>query len=293
MNRLDTTLWETERQDDDTCVELDDIPGTHNWWCATAPQARALAQQHAASLGPTWTVDHDARPRPHYHVVQVVRDPVTGRERWRRLRDGGHYFYGGKRPYRRRPGRELETPELAAPGLAASGRWARAGDVIVVYGVFGADGDQALAQEPHAAPAAELERELELTGLSQQATDAIQKMENIKKDPVGDINSRDYHNHYSAARREAAGEVVARRPRDGRPFSHIGDLQKACDGLRNVRNALLREQRIPQATMTSRGLDVLTARLGEVNQLIKRLAGFLNEIGHGRFPPYHEWPPGT
>ena len=45
--------------------------------------------------------------------------------------------------------------------------------------------------------------------------------------------------------------------------------------------------------MTSRGLDVLTARLGEVNQLIKRLAGFLNEIGHGRFPPYHEWPPGT
>ena len=51
MSRLDTTLWETERQDDDTCVELDDIPGTHNWWCATAPQARALAQQHAASLG--------------------------------------------------------------------------------------------------------------------------------------------------------------------------------------------------------------------------------------------------
>lgn len=145
MNRLDTTLWETEREDDDDkCVELDDIPGAHNWWCATAPQARALAQQHAASLGPGWTVDHDARPHPHYHVVQVVRDPVTGRQRWRRLRDGGHYFYGGKRPYRRRPGRELEAPELGA-----SGRWARAGDVIVV---FGAVGDQALARESHGAP---------------------------------------------------------------------------------------------------------------------------------------------
>ena len=73
MDRLDTTRWETERQDgDDTCVQLDDIPGTHNWWCATAPQARGLAEQHAASLGPTWTVDHDARPRPHYPVVQVV-----------------------------------------------------------------------------------------------------------------------------------------------------------------------------------------------------------------------------
>ena len=116
MDRLDTTRWETERQDgDDTCVQLDDIPGTHNWWCATAPQARGLAEQHAARLGPTWTVDHDARPRPHYPVVQVVRDPVTGRERWRRLRDGGHYFYGGS-GYRRRPGRELEAPELAASG---------------------------------------------------------------------------------------------------------------------------------------------------------------------------------
>jgi putative RNase toxin 28 of polymorphic toxin system len=290
MNRLDTTMWETERVfDDDTCVELDDIPGTHNWWCHTAPQARALAQQHAASLGPGWTVDHDARPRRHYHVVQVVRDPVTGQERWRRLRDGGHYFYGGSRPYGRRPGRELEVPELAAPELAASGRWARAGDVVVVYG---ADGGQALAREPHAAPAAELERELELTGLSQQATEAIERMENIKKDPVGDINSRDYHNHYSAARREAAGEVVARR-RDGRPFSHIGDLQRACDGLFNIRNVLAGERRNPPATMTPRGREVLLARQREVERLINRLAGFLNEIGHGRFPPYHEWPPGT
>jgi hypothetical protein len=153
VNQLDTILREAEQEgDDDTCVQLDNIPGTRNWWCPTAPEARALAEQHAASLGPGWTVDPDARPRPHYHVVQVARDPVNGRERWRRLRDGGHYLYGGRRPYRRRPGRELETPELAA-----SGRWVRAGDVIVV---LGADGDQALARELRAAPAGEVEREL-------------------------------------------------------------------------------------------------------------------------------------
>jgi hypothetical protein len=45
--------------------------------------------------------------------------------------------------------------------------------------------------------------------------------------------------------------------------------------------------------MTERGMNVLLERLAQVNRMINRLAGFLNEIGHGQFPPYHEWPPGS
>lgn len=129
-------------------------------------------------------------------------------------------------------------------------------------------------------------------GLRDAAAQAIRRLENIKDDPVGDVNSQPRHNHYAAARREAAGEVVARRP-DGRPYSHIGDLQRACDGLFNVRETLLREEANPPDTMTERGMNVLLERLAQVNRMINRLAGFLNEIGHGQFPPYHEWPPGS
>ena len=57
------------------------------------------------------------------------------------------------------------------------------------------------------------------TGLSDRAQRAIEKLENIKYDPLGDINSRTNHNHYDAARREARGEVVARK-QNGDPFSH-------------------------------------------------------------------------
>ncbi|MGH2770014.1 MAG: polymorphic toxin type 28 domain-containing protein, partial [Actinomycetota bacterium] len=129
-------------------------------------------------------------------------------------------------------------------------------------------------------------------GLRPEAVRAIERIENIKADPVGDINSVGNKNHYGAARREAGGEVVARRP-DGRPYSHISDLQQGCDGLFNAKEALAREVANPPDTMTERGLDVLLARAREVDILINRLAGFLNQIGHGKFPPYHQWPPGS
>jgi hypothetical protein len=129
-------------------------------------------------------------------------------------------------------------------------------------------------------------------GLRPEATEAIKKLENIKVDPLGEINSRSGHNHYAAARREAAGEILARRG-DGRPYSHIGDLQQACDGLSNVRAILEREMHRPAATLTERGLEVLLKRYSEVQALQSRLRGFLDSIGHGRFPPYHEWPPGS
>ncbi len=130
-------------------------------------------------------------------------------------------------------------------------------------------------------------------GLRPETAEAIETLENIKRNPVGDVNSEDYHNHYSAARREAAGQVVGPRRSDGTPYSHIRDLQQACDGLFNVRDALTREANNPPDTMTERGLNVLLNRQQEVNRLINRLAGFLNEIGYGSFPPYHTWPPGS
>lgn len=94
---------------------------------------------------------------------------------------------------------------------------------------------------PTASPAAETAvkvapgREL---GLRQDAMNALRSLENVKTDPIGDVNSQPNHNHYAAARREAAGEVVARRPHDGRPYSHIGDLQRSYDALSTIRATL-------------------------------------------------------
>jgi hypothetical protein len=133
-------------------------------------------------------------------------------------------------------------------------------------------------------------------GLRGETLDALKSLENIKKDPVGDINKEiseqgNPKNHYEAARREARGEVVFRD--HGRPVSHIGDLQRAFDGLDNVRRALLREMDRPPASMTERGLNVLLNKFSEVQGLMSRLKGFLDSIGQGNFPPYHTFPPGT
>jgi hypothetical protein len=129
-------------------------------------------------------------------------------------------------------------------------------------------------------------------GLSERATEALTRMENIKADPVGDANAQPNHNHYGAARREAVGEVVARRP-DGTPFDHIRDLQEAYRGLENVRAALEAEMRNPPDTMTERGLRVLLDKYSELQGIMSRLKGFLSSIGQGNFPPFHQWPPGS
>ena len=115
-------------------------------------------------------------------------------------------------------------------------------------------------------------------GLSPEANNAIRRFENIKNNVLGDINSRPKHNHYSAARREARGEVVARRP-DGTPFDHIGELQDAYRGLQNIREALEREMRYLPNTLTDRGLNVLLDRYAEVQDELNRLKNFLTEIG--------------
>jgi hypothetical protein len=130
-------------------------------------------------------------------------------------------------------------------------------------------------------------------GLPRQTLEALRSLESVKADPLSEVNSQPNHNHYAAARREAGGEVVARRPQDGRPYSHIGELQGAYDALLNVRAALQREIARPAATMTERGLETLLVKEAEVERLLNRLGGFLNEIGFGQFPPYHSFPPGA
>ncbi|MCX4588093.1 putative T7SS-secreted protein [Streptomyces sp. NBC_01481] len=117
-------------------------------------------------------------------------------------------------------------------------------------------------------------------GLSDSAQKAIDKLENIKRDPVGDINSQPNHNHYDAARREANGEVVARKP-DGTPFDHISDLKQARNGLDKVRRVLESEMRSLPDSLTERGLDVLLNKHKETTQILDRLNGFLHSIGHG------------
>lgn len=130
-------------------------------------------------------------------------------------------------------------------------------------------------------------------GLRQQTIDALRTLENVKADPVGEVNQVGSKNHYGAARREAGGEVVARRA-DGRPFDHIQDLQQGYNALNRVRGVLEQEQRNPPGTMTERGLDTLLKKYSEVQVLQSRLKGFLDSIGHGPpYPPFHEWPPGA
>ncbi|MER6695174.1 polymorphic toxin type 28 domain-containing protein, partial [Streptomyces minutiscleroticus] len=92
-------------------------------------------------------------------------------------------------------------------------------------------------------------------GLSSNAQNAIQKFENIRRDPLGEINSQPNHNHYGAARREANGEVVARKI-DGTPFDHIMELKEARNGLDKARLVLERELQSPPESLTDRGLEV-------------------------------------
>ncbi|MDX3065515.1 putative T7SS-secreted protein [Streptomyces clavifer] len=116
-------------------------------------------------------------------------------------------------------------------------------------------------------------------GLSRAAQLAFEKLENIKRDPLGEINSQPNHNHYDAARREARGEVVARKP-DGTPFDHISDLQQARNGLDKIRKVIDLEIRSIPDSLTDRGLEVLLVKRSEVNKQLNELNGFLHSIGH-------------
>ncbi|MEV5931004.1 polymorphic toxin type 28 domain-containing protein, partial [Streptomyces cellulosae] len=116
-------------------------------------------------------------------------------------------------------------------------------------------------------------------GLREDAQLALTRLENIKKDPVGSINSQPNHNHYSAARREANGEVVARKP-DGTPYDHISDLKQARNGLDSIRKILEREIQSPPEGLTERGLEVLIKKRKETIEELDRLNGFLASIGH-------------
>jgi|GEM_PF-4344348 len=129
------------------------------------------------------------------------------------------------------------------------------------------------------------------TGFSRPATNAILKLEAIKQDPIGEINSQLNHNHYDAARREAKGEIVAQK-QSGQPFSHISDLQQAHNALINVLKVLEEENRNPSDKITERGIDILDSKIKEVRILRNKLHGFLSSIGYGKFPPYHKWIPG-
>ncbi|MEV7324292.1 polymorphic toxin type 28 domain-containing protein [Streptomyces sp. NPDC093970] len=116
-------------------------------------------------------------------------------------------------------------------------------------------------------------------GLRAETMDALRKLENIKKDPLGEINSQPNHNHYNAARLEAQGQVVARKA-NGTPFNHIQELKEARSGLDNVRMALEKEIRNPPESITDRGMEVLLKKRKETIEELDRLNGFLHSIGH-------------
>jgi RHS repeat-associated protein len=115
-------------------------------------------------------------------------------------------------------------------------------------------------------------------GLRPAVQNALEKFQNIRRDPLGEVNSQPNHNHYNAARREANGEVVARKA-DGTPFDHVAELKEARNGLDKIRKAIEREMENPADTLTNRGLEVLIAKCKEVISELDRLNGFLHSIG--------------
>ncbi|MGX6741937.1 putative T7SS-secreted protein [Streptomyces xantholiticus] len=114
-------------------------------------------------------------------------------------------------------------------------------------------------------------------GLSDAAQRAIQKLTNVIEDPIGKINSQPNHNHYSAARREASGEVVAWKA-PGVPYDHIEDLRQGRNALDNIRKVLDEEIRRLPDTITERGLEVLIKKRQEVIYHLDRVNGFLHQI---------------
>ncbi|WP_051966807.1 polymorphic toxin type 28 domain-containing protein [Kitasatospora mediocidica] len=128
-------------------------------------------------------------------------------------------------------------------------------------------------------------------GISEEAQQAITKYHNLMRDPIGEANAQAGHNHYSAARQEAAGIVVARK-KDGRPYSHISDLQQARDGMKGVAKTLGR-QLIKGGDLSEEDRSMLAGYVRASNRQAGRLSSFLHGIGHGTTPPYHEWPPGS
>jgi RHS repeat-associated protein len=135
-------------------------------------------------------------------------------------------------------------------------------------------------------------------GLSQEAKNAMQKLDNVANDPLGSINRQADHNHFAAARREANGEVVARRPSDNRPFSHISDLQQARNSLQNnIIPALDREiarieRRMPD-DLTDASLSNLLDSHSRATSLFHNVNNFLHGIGFPPGAPQHTWPPGA
>lgn len=130
-------------------------------------------------------------------------------------------------------------------------------------------------------------------GLSKEASDAIELLEKLKHDPVGEVNSEPNKNHYGAARLEAKNGVLMKDGKpltkpDGTPYSHIRDLQNAFDALGNVKTTLEGEFSSKSKFLTDEGLEIALEKLAETKALMQRLRSFLEEIG---WPPErpHKW----
>ena len=135
-------------------------------------------------------------------------------------------------------------------------------------------------------------------GLSERAKNALQKLNNVANDPLGSINRQTDHNHFAAARREANGEVVARRPIDNRPFSHISDLQQARNSLGNniipaLNDEIARIERRMPDDLTYDSLTNLLDSHARATSLYHNVNNFLHGIGFPPGAPQHTWPPGA
>lgn len=122
-------------------------------------------------------------------------------------------------------------------------------------------------------------------GIRPPAAEAMRTVDAKGYDPLGDYNSAyakgkapNPTNHYDAARREAAGEVVA-TDKQGVPYDHIADLQNARNAISNARDALVREAEYPLRELTNRGKRVLQEKMERASGLLRRVDEFLGGIG--------------
>jgi predicted nucleic acid-binding Zn-ribbon protein len=132
-------------------------------------------------------------------------------------------------------------------------------------------------------------------GLRPEADQALRDLEEVKADPVGDVNSIPNKNHYRAARQEARNIPLEKRRPDGSPWSHIRDLQVARGRLQNIIETLEAELANPLPTLTDEGIAQLITKIDNARAMLNRLDGFLNEIGWPASRP-HRWiqqPDGT
>ncbi len=119
-------------------------------------------------------------------------------------------------------------------------------------------------------------------GVSADAAEAFRTVDAKEIDPLGDRHKAGAADrHFDAARREAAGQIVATKGKatGGKPFSHVRDIQNARNAVFAARQTMINELEHPRPDLTPYGRSKLQEQLNKASQAISEVDQFLAEIG--------------